>query len=271
MERLPGRILRPRRPSSEMAYSDFIIFADESGNPNMRADYSKYPIFVFSCCVFHRRHYRTAVEPDVIRLKTSYFGNPHVILHSRKVRHSEPPFNFAGDKQKRANFMAGLSSLIADAQFTVIANIVDLNKFKQMYPNTMTVDGIAFRSCVGRIYHFLQGYEQHELNTRLVIEARGKYEDARLIQAYQAMRSASFTSRQAVPDLEITFDAKRNNTAGVQLADLAAYPISQHHLNPRQSNRAWNIINPKLFRNPQGAVAGWGLEVLPKASEPSEC
>ncbi len=61
-----------------------------------------------------------------------------------------------------------------------------------------------------------------------------------------------------MPGLEIVFADKKTHSAGLPLADSTARPIGRHALGPTQSNRAWDIIEPKLHRSPQGEVSGWG-------------
>ncbi|MYA87366.1 MAG: DUF3800 domain-containing protein [Boseongicola sp. SB0662_bin_57] len=48
----------------------------------------------------------------------------------------------------------------------------------------------------------------------------------------------------------------QTNSAGLQIADLTARPIGRHVLDSTQPNRAWDIIEPKLRRNPAGDVKG---------------
>ncbi len=50
----------------------------------------------------------------------------------------------------------------------------------------------------------------------------------------------------------MVFADKRTNSAGLQLADLTARPVGRHLLLPAQSNRAWEIINSKFWRSPNG-------------------
>jgi hypothetical protein len=62
---------------------------------------------------------------------------------------------------------------------------------------------------------------------------------------------------------EIIIADKKCNSAGLQLADLVARPIGRKILNPRQANRAYDILKQKFRRNSQGEVKGWGLKEFP--------
>ena len=242
-----------------MERSDYIIFADESGNPNLKSVDPNYPVFVFCCCVFRRQHYDAAVAPAVAALKASHFGNPDVILRSHPIRRSHAPFNFPGDPQRRAAFLGDLTRLIAELDFTVIAAAVELDRFQQRYPRIGAVDRMAFQQCVIRLRDLLQSRGQHELATSIVIESRGKQDDHGLLQEYQGIRQDALDSARTPPNFALQFDAKGNNTAGVQIADLVAAPIGIHLANPQLQNRAWDIVSAKMYQSPQGQVDGWGL------------
>jgi hypothetical protein len=66
-----------------------------------------------------------------------------------------------------------------------------------------------------------------------------------------------------MPDFEINFVSKQANSAGLQLADLIARPIGLRILRPQQPNRAFDIIQPKIWRGPQDQSSWYGLKVFP--------
>jgi hypothetical protein len=57
--------------------------------------------------------------------------------------------------------------------------------------------------------------------------------------------------------------AKESNAPGMQLADLVARPIGIKALRPAQPNRAYDLLESKFRRNPQGEISGWGLKSFP--------
>ena len=67
-----------------------------------------------------------------------------------------------------------------------------------------------------------------------------------------------------MPGFEIFFANKKTNSTGLQLADLTARPIGRHILDPLQPNRAWDIIESKLYRAPPSGEDGFGLKVFPE-------
>ena len=53
--------------------------------------------------------------------------------------------------------------------------------------------------------------------------------------------------RLAAYNLEIGFKSKRENINGLQLADLAAYPIARYVIEPLRANPAFELIEPKIY------------------------
>lgn len=62
---------------------------------------------------------------------------------------------------------------------------------------------------------------------------------------------------------ELIVAEKKVNCAGLQLADLIARPIGMSVLRPEQSNRAFSVIQEKLYRGANGQATGWGLKCFP--------
>ena len=52
---------------------------------------------------------------------------------------------------------------------------------------------------------------------------------------------------------------KRRWMAGVKVPR----PIGRKILDPNQANRAYDILEKKLIKSPEGDVRGWGLKVFP--------
>ncbi|TAF46576.1 MAG: DUF3800 domain-containing protein [Sphingobacteriales bacterium] len=60
--------------------------------------------------------------------------------------------------------------------------------------------------------------------------------------------------------LSISFKTSKENINGLQLADLLAYPIARHILEPKRINPAYAIFKAKFY-----TVAGkrYGLKIFP--------
>ena len=58
----------------------------------------------------------------------------------------------------------------------------------------------------------------------------------------------------------LEFRPKAMNVIGIQMADLAGYPVARYVLNPARPSEAFNVIRAKFYKGP-----GWvqGLKVFP--------
>ena len=96
----------------------------------------------------------------------------------------------------------------------------------------------------------------------MLVECRGAREDRDLELAFRRI-AAGANKVGPMPNLEIRFMDKKHNSTGLQIADLVAYPISRRAVMPSQPNRAFEIVERKLWRGPTGAVTGFGLKIFP--------
>jgi len=244
-----------------MTYSDYVIYVDESGDHSLESIDQDYPVFVLDFCLFRKDHYTKAVAPRVQAFKFENFGHDIVVLHEHEIRKQKPPFVFLQNQQKRAAFMEGLNRLI-EAEFTIVAAAIRKERLARQYARPANPYEIALTFCMERAYAFLREIGQHTRTTHIVVERRGKREDDELELAFRRIRDGA-NHWGATPGFEIVFADKKTNSAGLQLADLTARPIGRHVLAPDQPNRAWDIIEPKLRRSPEGRVNGWGLKTFP--------
>lgn len=108
-----------------------------------------------------------------------------------------------------------------------------------------------------RLIHFIEDRNLRELP--FVAEARGKNEDQSLERSFYRMmvNGTDFirAERFKALDCPLVFRRKFDNIAGIQLADLCAHPCARHILQPAQDNRAFKIVNRKIYRN--GGISGW--------------
>ena len=56
-------------------------------------------------------------------------------------------------------------------------------------------------------------------------------------------------------DCPLSFQSKKNNIIGVQIADPCAHPCARHILNPARPNRAFDVAKKHIYST--GAVNGW--------------
>lgn len=228
-----------------MPFSDYIIFADESGSSSPKPD-PTYPAFILAFCIFKKSDYMSIVVPKVQELKFQFFGHDDIILHEADIRRRRGEFSVLNDETTNWQFLQATSTLISDVPFEIVASVVDkrspvIDAEKDLYE-------IALHSCLERTCLFLDDQSESNRLTHLLLEERGKKEDRRLEEAFKRFR-ATEGGPMSAQSLCIRFPNKLANSAGTQLADLVARPIGLSFLRPDQSNRAWEVIESKLQSN----------------------
>lgn len=96
--------------------------------------------------------------------------------------------------------------------------------------------------------HFLESHKETALP--VIAEARRKQEgDALRASFYNLMTDGTYYNRAErfrLLDCPISFRRKNENIASIQLADLCAYLVAQHILQPDEINRAFDVVRPYL-------------------------
>ena len=245
-----------------MTYSDYVIYVDESGDHGLESIDREYPVFVLDFCIFRKDRYANNVVPKVQEFKFTHFGHDIVVLHERDIRQQKPPFMFLKDREKRDAFLKGLNRLIDEADFTIVATVIHKQRHAGTYIHPVNPYELALQFCMERAYYFLREQEQHKHITHVVVERRGRREDDELELAFRRIRDGANYQGKML-GFEIVFADKKINSAGLQLTDLTARPIGRHVMEPAQTNRAWDIIERKLYRNHAGNIEGSGLKIFP--------
>ncbi|HJD55379.1 MAG TPA: DUF3800 domain-containing protein [Rickettsia endosymbiont of Pyrocoelia pectoralis] len=227
---------------ANLIFNDYLIFADEAGDHNLKPHNKDFPLFVLAFCIIKRDHYADFIVPELMRLKLKYFQDSHVVFHERDIRKAIGAFEFLTESKIRAAFCNDLNEFFRKAKFKVIASIIQKD---QLPYNQEDVDNpyiLATGLCVETLLGFLN-FEKQVLKTTITFESRGKKEDQDLELAFlRIMQDTRYHER-----FNIKIAPKVSNCAGLQLADLVARPIGRYILNPKQENRAFEIINEKTY------------------------
>lgn len=243
-------------------HSDFIVFADESGDHSLTKINPVYPVFVLSFCIFRRADYFETVCPLLQQFKLRWWMHDGVVLHSLQIRRKELPFIFLKTIDKRERFMADLTETLSRCPFTLIAAVIDKERLRERELRPENPYSLALAFCLERAHDFLRERGQEHLDTCFLFECRGKKEDAELELVFRRLCDGE-SRRGKMPGFSIEFFDKRANLPGLQIADLVGTPIGQRVSNPQRQNRAFEMIQQKFARDLNGEAQGWGLQVFP--------
>lgn len=243
-------------------FGDYIVYVDESGDHELSATNTDYPIFVLSFCIFKISDYIDSVVPKMQKIKFSYFGHDMIVFHEREIRKQLSPFEFLQVEDTRNAFHSELGKLIEDSPFTVVASVIKKEPFSSSYLSGLNPYHVALEFGLERVFYHLQLKNQRGKKVFVVFEARGKKEDAELELEFR--RILDETKTEGMGEMfKFRCVSKQVNSSGLQIADLIARPIGLHVLNPEQRNRAWDGIEPKIRKSPKGNLFGWGLKIYP--------
>ena len=144
---------------------------------------------------------------------------------------------------------------------TIVAVVIDKPAFAFRYHTPVSPYEYALEMGPERVFRHLQDLGSPG-TTAIVVEKRGKREDADLEVAFRRVCDGNNALSKAFPFQHVMV-SKVSNSAGLQLTDLMARPVALHHLHPSQNNQAFEIVATKLRRSPTGKIEGWGLKRLP--------
>lgn len=243
-------------------FSKYVVYVDESGDHGLENIDRNYPVFVLAFCVFHKTHYAQQVVPAIESFKFKHFGHDLVVLHETDIRKEKGGFRFTG-RQHRESFLGELTDIIETSNFILIGCVIDKQRLREHSSNPYH---LALGFCLETLYELIEEKNQRA-TTHVVVECRGKREDAELELEFRRISDGDNKFGRALP-FKIVFADKKTNSSGLQLADLVARPIGLSLVKPGQPNRAFELLKRKFFcsggRTQVGmGFEGWGLKIYP--------
>lgn len=244
--------------------SDYIAFVDECGDHSLTKIDRDFPVFVLSLVLTRRQEYWDLILPAFDRLKLDYWDHEGINLHSRDIRKAQGDFVMLHNASVRTRFMSDLAALLSALPYVLLIVGIRKDQLCDQYERADNPYELALRFAMERVLFCVEREDQTALP--VIAESRGNNEDNALKATFydlvnngtRFIAGDRFRQRQ----FPIQFRDKRNNIAGLQLADLCAHPASRHILKPEQPNRAFEIAREHLFAN-NGVVEGWGWKVFP--------
>ena len=162
----------------------------------------------------------------------------------------------------RKDFMEGLNEIFTESPMTIIAAAIDKSPFVKKHSDVPNPYNVAMQFGLERLYQWLSAVNEHEKETMVVFEARGKKEDAELELEFRRVCDGLNSLKQRM-SFNCIIKNKLANSGGLQLADLIARPIGRKVIKPDQENRAFEIIETKLAKAPNSGEEKWGLRIYP--------
>lgn len=224
----------------------------------------QYPVFVLGGIIVDRHYAETELDDQLRRFKTDLFGRDDIILHTADITRIRGPFRRMLDPGFRAHFYAKLNELMRTLDYQVVACVIRKDAHHERYglaaldPYMLSLNVLVERFCF-EIGDQVGGGV-------IVAEKRDPALDHELELAWLNLKitGTRFLRARAIEERISSLNTrdKRENIAGLQLADLVVSPIGRHVIGKR-THEDWAIIESK-FRRWRGEHLGPGLIVLPK-------
>lgn len=241
----------------------YYLFIDECGDHQLEKFNPNFPIFTL-CGILIPGNKLQEIENNVRSFKREFFNSEDVIIHSRDIRKQEKEFSILQYPEIKSRFYEGINEILSsqDTYFIVCCSILK-EPFVERFSRGEDVYGLSFKYLIERaVFCMDDNIENGTLD--IVIERRGVKQDRSLLNYYNRLRDSGtkwVTSERLKSRLgRFSFSFKKDNIIGLQLADLIAYPITRHVMDPKSPNPAYDVIGDKIYSY-KGAVLG--MKIIP--------
>lgn len=246
--------------------NDYFLFLDESGTADLKSVDCEFPVLALTGVLISGNEYQK-LKVQINCFKQKYFPGKAVVLHRRDMRKYENGFEIFFDDDLKRKFYNDLNKLLSEGNYTLISSVVDKKAYIELF-GRLGEDPyrIALTSVLERALLKVEGLPQVLVHT--YIEGRGKKEDCVVQERYNTLlhrgsHSVQPTRFLAHFDSNLEVRVKTDYEAGIEIADLCAYPIARYVLDSNQTNPAFDIIRPKIEHNNIGNAVGFGIKLFP--------
>lgn len=234
--------------------SRYLAFVDECGDHSLDRLDADFPIFVLSTVVVERTAYAEHIIPSLARLKLSFWAHEGVNLHSRDIRRASGDFAFMQVPERRESMYRAINRFMS-CEFTLFITAIRKDKLLAQGHKGDNPYNLALGETLSCVGHFMR--ERGESTLPFIAESRGWKEDRELLAAFGYLDDTAEKSDGL--GHPVIFGKKTDNIAGLQMADLSAYPYARQILGGRRRDPALDVLAPHIYRD-RGIS---GLTVLP--------
>jgi len=268
------------------------MFLDETGSSEMKSIYRRIRkqrsagsllleiphgerYFAVTGVAIARRDF-PLIRSNVVALKEKYWSRglcayedgqlKRVCLHSYRIRHRRGPFS--EDIIDYASFISDLGKMMQSLRATVFCTVIDKHELVLRYADPAHPYSLAMDFMLERYAGFF--LRRQNVNGNMILEARGKREDHRLLKHivntldngtdYVSAAELACISGIYFNPKWTTGDGGSESYFGLELADLIAYPVCKY-CRTGNSDKAFEVIEPKLYGYPN--YTGRGLKRFP--------
>jgi hypothetical protein len=243
-----------------------LLFLDESGDHNLTTIDPQYPLFVLAGCVMEKSIHEEVLTLAVKEFKSGVLGNPEIILHYVDYTRNQGGFERMSEREFREIFYCGLNRIIRMTEFTLLACIIDKTRHLARY-DYFAVDPYVLSMEV-LVERFVRILKQADETGVVIAESRGAQLDNGIELAFLNFKvkgTRFFRPKEITERIkQFIIREKKDNVAGLQLADAVATPIGRRYLGRKNFYIDYAAIAGKFRKGESGKRLGYGLVILPK-------
>lgn len=248
------------------------MYVDEVGNSDLESSENPQHRFLsLTGVIFDLAYIRAVVFPEIEDLKSRYFDShpdDPIILHRKELLNARYPFSGLRNPEIQQRFDRELLAFLEKWEYSVITVCMDKKNHKETY-SVWKYD--PYHYCLALLLErFTFFLEKKDAMGDVMAESRGGKEDRRLKDSFARLWSegTQYISNErfeaVLTSKELKVKPKKNNIAGLQIADLLAHPsrneiLFENKQTDRQSgpfgNQIINILSWKYYQN-EGKVFG---------------
>lgn len=255
------------------------IYIDEVGSSDLKATIDPVNRYLsLTGVVIDLQHVKETVTPEMEAMKNKYFHqhpDDPIIFHRKEVMNKKFPFHSLKNPSIEEAFNKEFLDCLSRWSYKIITVVIDKYEHQQRY-NVWRYDPYHYAmSIVFERYH-LRLKEIKQLGD-MMFESRGGKEDTRLKESYRTIfkNGTDYMKAEDIDETltskELKIKPKSANVAGLQLADLLAFPAQRYALKQYNlvndgrntfNERIIEIIKNKFFTR-DNKIEGYGIKLLP--------
>ena len=241
-----------------------ILFLDESGDHNLTVIDSNYPVFVLGGVIVDEDYADGPLGEAFDDFKGRVFGRTDIVLHTADIVRNRNGFEGLKDAGFRRRFYNELNDLMQKLPYEVMACVIRKKDYFERYgSNAIDPYRLGLRVMVESLCNAVGSGTGRGA---IIMEKRGEALDQDVEDTWRILRTrgSRYTEadviRETIGPLELR--DKKENIAGLQLADLVLTPIGRHMLG-KPDKDDWQIVSQKFRRGPAGNADNHGLFIFP--------
>lgn len=215
------------------------LYIDESGNHNYsESDEPEDRYLCLTGCIFESEYYKREFQSNFEAFKIKHFSRDVdeklIILHRKELINKSGNFSILKNPAKQKEFNEELLKMMQEANFGIISVVIDKKSHLRRWGK---VAAHPYHYCLlALLQRYIGLMNFYNLRGDVLAESRGGKEDMQLKAAYNDIYDngstyvRATTFQQALTSREIKLKKKEHNVAGLQVADIFAYPCKQQIL-----------------------------------------